>query len=190
MTKKLRTKYGENMVKIAAISVTIASLFAAISWITSGRAGGEASNNKTAALGIMILRLESSTEASTARVEQQTYLTQAALYWSYAERATDNENKAILENIANINYLLSVFKGQVAENAENRAESYYGAYEEAMNSAEAYGETADYRSTGALIFNMAAMVGSFGVLLKRKEILYVYLPTFALGAYYLIMSVF
>jgi len=138
----------------------------------------------------MMLRLESATEASTARVEQQTYLTQAAMYWAYAEKATDNENRAILENVGNLNYSMSVFKGQVAENAENRAQTYYGAYEEAIDSASSYGKVADYRSTGALIFNVGAMICGTAGLLKRKELLYIFIPIFAIGAGYLIMSLF
>jgi len=181
-------KYREEVINVAAILVTISSLFAAACWITSGKAGGTASDRKTAALGFMMLRLESSTEASTARIEQQTYLTQAGMYWAWAEKATDNENRAILENIGDSYYWLSVFKGQVAENAENKAQSYYSAYEETIVSAATFGKIADYRSTGALIFNISAIIASCGVLFKRKEILYVYFPFFALGGYYLIMS--
>jgi len=96
--------YEEKVISVAAILVTMASLFAAICGITSGTAGGEASDRKTAALGFMMLRLESSTEASTAWTEQQTYLTQAAMYYAYAQMATDNENKAILENLGNLSY--------------------------------------------------------------------------------------
>lgn len=183
-------KHEEKVISAAAILVTIASLFAAICWITSGKASGEASDRKTAALGFMMLRLESSTEASTARTEQQTYFTQAAMYYAYAQIATDNENKAILENLGNLSYSMSEFKRLVAENSENRAQSYYDAYEKAIDLATTSAKVADYRSTGALIFNISAIVASCGVLLKRKELLYVFLPIFAIGAYYLIISLF
>ncbi len=44
------------------------------------------------------------------------------------------------------------------------------------------------RPTEALIFNVSATLASLGVLLKRKEILYVYIPIFAIGLFYLIIS--
>lgn len=179
-----------NIASIAAILVTVASLFAAVSWISSGKAGSEASDHKTAALGFMMLRLEAETEASTARVEQQTYLTQAAMYYAYADAATDENTKRSLENLGEISYSLSVLKGSAAENAKNRAEEYCDAHEEALDAAKAFSNVADYRSTGALLFNMSAIVASCGVILKRKEILYVFIPIFALGMTYLLLSLF
>lgn len=179
----------KKVVNIAAILVTIASLMAAVCWITSGRAGGEASERKTAALGFMMLRLEAATEASTARVEQQTYLTQAAMYWAYAGAATDNETKSALENLGNTSYTMSTLKESAAENAENRAEKYYDAYEGAMGASTVFGRQADSRSTGALIFNISAIIASLAVLFRRKEILYVYLPIFMIGVIYFVLSV-
>ena len=44
------------------------------------------------------------------------------------------------------------------------------------------------RPTGALIFNVSATLASLGVLLKMKEILYIYIPIFAIGLFYLVMS--
>lgn len=179
-----------NITSIAAILVTVASLFAAVSWISSSKAGSDASDLKTAALGFMILRLESSTEASTARVQAQTYLTQAGMYFTEAD-ATDNENlKQYLDNLGYTSLLLSDFHLSVAENAENRAESYYDNYTGALSASNAFSKTEDYRSTGALLFNMSAIVASCGVILKRREILYVFIPIFVLGTSYLLLSLF
>gem|GEM_PF-1115481 len=190
--KKTRKRWIEipKYVSIAAILVTMAALFAAVCWISSSKAGGTASDRKTAALGFMMLRLESATEASTARVEQQTYFTQAAMYWAYAEAATDENTRSALENMGNTSYAMSLLKGSVAENAENRAQKYENAYYEALSSAETVGKVADYRSTGALIFNVATAIASCAILVKRKELLYVYIPLFAIGMYHLIMSLF
>lgn len=188
MVKKSKSELS--IANVAAILVTVASLFAAVSWISSGKAGGEASDLKTAALGFMMLRLEAATEASTARVEQQTYFTQALMYYAYAEAATDNNTKSSLENLGDTSYLQSIFKGEAAENAENRAQKYYDAYEETLDASNALDRTEDYRVTGALLFNMSAIVASCGVILKRRELLYVYAPIFALGLGYFALSLF
>ena len=183
-----KSKSESNIASIAAILVTVASLFAAVSWISSGKAGGEESDHKTAALGLMILRLESSTEASTARVQAQTYLTQAGMYYAYAEKEDNEDVKRYLENLGDTSLVMSNFYIVVAENAENRAQSYYDDYVGALDAAEVFGRNADYRSTGALLFNMSAIVASCGVILKRREILFVFVPIFAFGMGYLILS--
>ena len=59
----------EKIVNAAAVLAVVASLLAAVCWITSGKAGGAADDEKMGAISAMILRLESSTEASTARVQ-------------------------------------------------------------------------------------------------------------------------
>ncbi len=192
MVKKTRRKWIEipEYVSIAAILVTTAVMFAAVCWITSGKAGGTASDRKTAALGFMMLRLEAATEASTARVSQQTYFTEALMYYAYAEKASDNENRAILENMGYRSWSMAELQKGVADNAENRAQKYENAYYEALSSAAAISKVADYRSTGALIFNVSSAIASCAVLVKRKELLYVFVPIFAIGTYYLIMSLF
>ncbi len=187
MAKK-RMRKLDKVVNIAAILVTIASLFAAVCWISSGKAGSEASDRRTASLGFMMLRLESSTEASTAQVQAQSYLTQAGMYFAYADKENNDETRSYLENLGYQSIDMSNFYLSKAENAENRAQSYYEAYEQTLGSSTAFGRMSDFRSTGALIFNMSAIVASCGVLFKRKEILYVFLPTFAVGLIYLIMS--
>jgi len=185
-----RSKGKLSITSIAAILATLASFFAAVSWISSGKAGGGATDRKTAALGFMILRLESSTDASTARVQAQTYLTQAGMYYAYADRENDENVKHYLENLGDTSLAMSNFYLGVAENAENKAQSYYDDYEGALEAAAALSESSGYRSTGALIFNMSAIVASCGVILKRMEILYVYIPIFAFGIYHLALSLF
>ena len=181
-------KYREEVINVAAILATVAALFAAVCWITSGKAGGTASDQKTEALGFMILRLESSTEASTARVQAQTYLTQAGMYYAYADKENNENVRLYLENLGNTSIAMSNFFIDVAENAENKAQLYYDAYEKSFSAAKTPAAAADYRSTGALIFNVSSAVASCAVLVKRKEFLYLYLPMFAIGAYHFTMS--
>ncbi len=190
--KKIRKKWIKipEYVSIAAILVTISVMFTAVCWISSSKAGGTASDRKTLALGYMIMRLESSTEASTARVQAQTYLTQAGMYYAYADKENDENVKRYLENLGDTSIMMSNFYITVAENAENKAQSYYDAYEETIAAVKIPSTVADYRSTGALLFNVSSAVASCAVLVKRKELLYVYLPIFAIGMYYLIMSLF
>ncbi len=188
MMKRLKIS-AKNVVNVAAVLVTIASLSAAACWITSGRAGSEADDRKTAALGFMMLRLEAATEASTARVEQQTYFTQAAMYYAYADAATDENVRNYLISLGDNSYEFSENKGAAAENAENRAQTYYDAYEKAIESATMYGRAAGDKSTGALVFNISAIVASVAVIFRRKEILYVYAPIFAIGVFYFIVSI-
>lgn len=187
MAKKSNSE-SSKLINIAAVLVVIASMFAAVCWITSGKAGGAASDQKTAALGFMMLRLESSTEASTSRVQAQSYLTQAGMYFAYADKENNEETKSYLENLGYQSIDISNYYLLVAENAENRANSYYSEYEGALVTAATLGTVSDYRSTGALVFNVSATLASFGVLLKRKEIFLVYFPTAGIGFIYLIMS--
>jgi hypothetical protein len=190
MVKKTRKRWIEipEYVSIAAILVTIAVMFAAVCWITSGKAGGTASDRKTAALGFMMLRLEAATEASSYRTQAQMNYTLADICFARAE-ATDNENlKSYLDNLGYGYITMTNFYLVQAENAENRAQTYLNGYNEALAAASAISKVADYRSTGALIFNVSAAIASCAVLVKRRELLYVYLPIFAIGAYHLIMS--
>lgn len=187
MVKKAKRR-NMGIISIAAILVTLSSLLAAVCWITSGKAGGEASDRKTAALGFMMLRLESSTEASTAQVQAQSYLTQAGMYFAYADKENNEETRSYLENLGYQSIDMSNYYLSAAENAENRANSYYDNYEGALASAAVWGRVADYRSTGALIFNVSTTMASFGILLKRREIFYMYVPIFAIGLFYLMMS--
>jgi hypothetical protein len=188
MAKKSREKSLEKIVNAAAVLAVVGSLFAATCWITAGKAGGLADDGKTKALSSMILRLESSTEASNERVQAQTYLTQAGMYFAYAEKENNENTKETLENLGYISIAMSNFHSSAAENAENRAQSYYGAFEDNLISAAKFDEIAGNRSTGALVFNVAAMLAEVAVLIKRREILFVCLPVFAIGAYYLMIS--
>ena len=185
---KNQKKYAEKIVNTAAILAVISSLFAAVSLINSSKAGGAADDGKMTALSTMILRLESITEASTARVEAQTYLTQAGMYYAYADKENNENIKRYLENLGNTSLSMSSFYMSVAENAENKAQTYYDSYENSLTRAADLGKSAGNGSTGALVFNVAAMLANCVVLVKRKELLYVFLPIFAIGAYYLAIS--
>ena len=123
--KKLRKI---DVINIAAILVTISSLCASVSWISSSKAGGEANDQKTAALGYMILRLESSTQASTELVQAQTYLTQAGMYFAEADAEIDADLKSYLNDLGNQSIEMSNFHTSVSEEAEIRANNYFNNY--------------------------------------------------------------
>lgn len=186
---KFKLKIVE-IASLAAILVTIASLFASVCWISSSKAGGEADDMKTAALGYMLLRLESATQASTALVQAQTYLTQAAMYYAESDSQDDPELKSYLNSLGNQSLEMSSYHSSIAENSEIRAQSYYANYSETLDLASEFSKVADYRSTGALIFTMSAIVASSCGLFKRKELLYVYFPLFILALSHLIISLF
>ena len=187
--KKLKFKIIE-IASLAAILVTIASLFASVCWISSSKAGGEADDMKTAALGFMLLRLESSTQSSTALVEAQTYLTQAAMYYAESDSQDDPELKYYLNSLGNQSIEMSNYHSSIADNSEIRAQAYYTNYSKTLELASEYSNVGDYRSTGALIFTMSAIVASSCGLFKRKELLYVYFPLFILALSYLVISLF
>ncbi|MEM2878043.1 MAG: hypothetical protein QXG10_00595 [Candidatus Hadarchaeales archaeon] len=178
-----------DITNVAAILVTIASLFAAISWITSGGAGSEASSSRMSALGFMMLRLECTTEASNSRVQAQSYLTQAGMYLAYSEKEDNLEVKGYLENLWYQSVQLSNFYIEKAENAEARGEEYYGAYENAISRSLHFSSMSEERSTAALLFNVSAIIASCAVLFRKRFLIYMYLPFFAVGAYYLLISV-
>jgi len=138
----------------------------------------------------MILRLESSTEASTALVQAQSYLTQAGMYFAEADSAHDEQLKTYLDSLGFQSLNMSDFYSTVAEESEIRAESYYSNYTQTLNRSSAFDEKADNRSTAALIFNVSAIVASACVLFKRRELFYVYIPVFILGLYYTMISMF
>jgi hypothetical protein len=185
--KRLLLRLGE-VTNIAAILVTIASLFASVCWITSGRAGGASGDLKTAALGFMILRLEAATAASSALVQAQSYLTQASMYYARADAADDEELKSYLNQLGDQSLEMPNFQASLAKEEEAKAQSYYDKYAEALESAARWARVADRRSTGALIFNVSAILASCAVLFKRRGLLYAFIPVFLLGCSYLVSS--
>jgi len=75
-------RFDEKRKDVTAVLVAIATLFASLLWISSGQAATDTSDLRTAALGIMMLRLEAGTEASNA-------LVQAQMYYAEYEEALD-----------------------------------------------------------------------------------------------------
>ena len=177
-----------DIINIAAIFVTISSLCASVSWISSSKAGGQANDLKTAALSFMILRLESSTQASTELVQAQSYLTQAGMYYAETDSVDDNDLKSYLTDLGNQSINMSNFHSSVSQDAENRAENYYTNFSETLEKATRFGGIADLRSTGALIFTISAIIASTVGLFKRKEIMYVYFPIFIVAVSHLVVS--
>lgn len=172
----------------AALLVTLSTVFASMSWISAGKAGGQANDRKTAALGIMILRLEALTEASNALVQSQTYLTQAAMFYAQAEAADDPELKRVLEGMGDQSLAISQARTKDAAEWKERSETYYTGYERALDLAQRYGRVSDRRSTAALIFNVSAAVASLTVIFKRWKLLLLYAPVFSVGFSYFISS--
>jgi len=184
-----KTKFNKiDLINVAAIFVTISSLCASVSWISSSKAGGEANDLKTAALGYMILRLESSTQASTELVQAQTYLTQAGMYFAEADAEDNSELKSYLNDLGNQSIEMSNYHTTVSVNLENRAQNYYSNYSQTLDKATQFGNVASLRSTGALIFTISAIVASIVGIFKRKEIMYVYFPIFIIAASHLAIS--
>jgi hypothetical protein len=185
--KHFKVKMSE-LVNIAAILVTIASLLASVCWISAGKAGSQSDDQKTSALGFMMLRLEAETETSTSLVQAQSYLTQAGMYYAEADSTDDKVLKSYLNSIGNDSIEFANLYKSSASNSSNRSKQYINKYNKTIALATTSGKLADYRSTGALIFNVSAIIASGTVLFKRKELLYVYILLFILGLYYLILS--
>ena len=186
-----RVRIGfSDVTSVAAILVAVATLFASLSWISSGRSAGQSGDLKTAALGFMMLRLEAATEASNALVQAQSYLTQAGMYYAQSDSTDDEELKSYLGNLGDQSLELSEFQTTVAREAEARAQSYYGEYESALAQAGLSGRIADLRSTAALILNVSATVASMVVLLKKRSLLLLFAPVFCVGIGYLLASLF
>ena len=185
--KQFKVKISE-LVNIAAILVTIASLLASVCWISAGKAGSQSDDQKTAALGFMMLRLETQTEASTSWVQAQSFLTQAGMYYAEADSTDDKVLKSYLNSIGNDSIELANFYMISANISENKSEQFIDKYNKTLALATTSGKLADYRSTGALVFNVSAIIASGTVLFKRKEFLYVYIPIFMIGLYYSMIS--
>jgi hypothetical protein len=173
---------------VAALLVTLATLVAAVAWISSGRARGTVEDLRTAALGFMILRLEAATETSTALVQAQTYLTQAGMYYAEAESIDDEQVAAYLTGLGDQSLELSNFHADRAQQAEQKTQVYFGQYEAALDRSAAFARDSDYRSTAALILNVSAAVASASILIKKRALLIVFAPIFLLGLAYLLAS--
>ncbi|MEW5826634.1 MAG: hypothetical protein AB1778_07360 [Candidatus Bipolaricaulota bacterium] len=175
---------------LAALLVTLASLCAALAWISAGKAGGRADDLKTAALGFVILRLEAATEASNALVQAQSYLTQAGMYYAEADAATDATLAAYLSGLGDQSLDMSTFQSDLAAAAQARSATDYAKYEEALAKSARHGAVSDRRSTAALILNVSTAIASAAVLLKRRVLLAAFAPVFLFGIYWLASSLF
>ncbi len=185
----IRSRIGE-VASQAALLVMLATVLASLSWISSGKAGGQADDLKAAALGFMILRLEAATEASTALVQAQTYLTQAGMYYAWADSETQEESKAYLNGLGDQSMEMSTFHTTTAQEAGKRADLYFEKYDQALAASSRFGRTADLRSTAALLLNVSAGVASGMVLFKKRFLFVVFAPVFFLGASLLVVSLF
>jgi len=189
--RQLNIRFGlGNIADVAAILVTIATVFASLSWISSGKAGGQAGDLKTAALGFMMLRLEAATQASNALVQAQSYLTQAGMYYAEADTTNNEELKTYLNGLGDQSMELSNFQTSVTKEAEQKSQGYFDKYTEVLETSAQFGRIADYRSTAALILNVSAAAASGVVLFKKRFLLYVFAPVFLLGISYLVASLF
>jgi hypothetical protein len=185
--RMLRSVKTENL---AALLVTLASLCAAVAWISAGKAGGRANDLKTAALGFVILRLEAATEASNALVQAQTYLTQAGMYYAEATAATDDVLAEYLDGLGDQSLDMSAFQSDLASSAQARADVDYAKYEEALAQSARHGAVSDRRSTAALILNVSVALASATVLLRRRVLLLAFAPVFLVGVLWLVQSLF
>jgi hypothetical protein len=184
-----RLRRGD-VTSVAAVLVTMATLFASLSWILSGSAVGKAGDLKTAALGFMMLRLEAATEASNSLVQAQTYLTQAAMYYAQADAAEDEAVRPTIEGLGDQSIEMSNSQASLAQEAGARSDAYYEAYADALARGSSLGEIASRRSTAALILNVSASLASFAVLFKRRGVLVLFAPVFLIGLSYFAASWF
>jgi len=190
MVKAKGARWTGVVTNLTIVFISLSSLFATVSWIGSSKASGPAGDYRTEALSITIFWLGSSTEASTALLRAETYWTQAMVYYEYAGKENDENIKRYLENIVDTLLEKSNFYISVAENADNKAQAYSENFSDRLDTAKNLGNVADHRSTAALIFTAAAIVGSSGTLLKRREVIFLAIPIFVIAWYFLISSFF
>ena len=187
--REYKPRFTYDVAKFAAVLVSVASIFATISWVMSGMAASKADEKQWAAIGFMVLRLEATNTASNKLLEAHTYTTQAAVYFTQAD--AENESSELAEYLDNLGYLemamANLSLGE-AENAQENAQAYYESYSTALDMSKTVSGTADKRSTSALLFALSALIGSSCVLLKRKEILYLGFPVLLVAMFYLISS--
>jgi len=183
----MKLRLGD-VANVAAVLVTVATLFASLSWISAGKAGGQSGDLKTAALGFMIMRLEAETLASNALVQAQTYLTQAGMYYAEADAADNEELKGYLTDLGDQSIEISQFQSSLAEEQRAKAQTYIDSYDDALGRSSRSGRVSDYRSTAALILNVSASVASGAVLFKRRALLLVFAPVFCVGLSYFVAS--
>ncbi len=172
----------------AALLVTLATALASLSWISAGRAGGQAGDLKTAALGFMILRLEAATEASNELLQAQSYLTQAGMYYAQADAAEDVDLQGQLAGLGDQSIEMSDYHAAAAKDSNVSADKYYTSYEYALDRSAVIGGKSDNRSTAALIFNVSAAAASLVVIFKRRWLLGVCVPVFLVGMSYFAIS--
>jgi hypothetical protein len=159
--------------------VSIASIFATISWISSGRASSEASDYETSSLGFMMVRLESEFEYYSLCSQVETNLVQARV--ALIENYPEGEWEYYIGRAENLQL--------EAMNAYQRAQSYAENVDTLLDNASELSGMADSRSTAAITFSISAIVGSCGVLIKRKELFYISIIIFAIAACFLLSSV-
>jgi len=172
----------------AAILVSIASIFATVSWVMSGMAGNQTDKYQTSALSYTVARLESSTEAYTKTSEASTLATQAEIMLLIASETEDENLASYLENRWAVLMNMVDFNLEQAKNKENEVLMYADKVSDCLSIAEEFSDKEDNRSTAALLFALTALVSSSAILVKRKELLYVDAPILAIAAYYLAAS--
>jgi hypothetical protein len=182
-------RFTYDIAKIAAVLVSIASVLATICWVSSSMAGGETEDYRSATLANMILKLDATTMVYVSTLEANTYLVLADMYSQRALAENENaELKSYYENMEFLYYSQAIYSAEVADNMRGNMEKYDNQLELLTGKVSASSNVSDNRATAALIFAISSLISSSVIILKRREILYLIIPTWLVAFYFLLVS--
>jgi hypothetical protein len=171
------------------VLVSIASVLATICWVSSSMAGGETEDYRSATLANMILKLDATTMVYVSTLEANTYLVLADMYSQRALAENENaELKSYYENMEFLYYSQAIYSAEVADNMRGNMEKYDNQLELLTGKVSASSNVSDNRATAALIFAISSLISSSVIILKRREILYLIIPTWLVAFYFLMVS--
>jgi len=186
---KPRLRFTYDVAKLAAVMVSIASVFATICWVLSSMASGKTEDYRSATLANMILKLDATTLVYTSTVEAETYIVLSGMYSQQALAENENDElRSYYEYMQNLYLSMAVYKTQVAENMRTNAEKYDNQLGLLADKMSASSKISEKRATAALIFAVSSLISSSVILLKRKEILYLVVPTWLVAFYLFLVS--
>ncbi len=182
-------RFTYDIAKIAAVLVSIASVLATICWVSSSMSGGKTEQYRSATLANMILRLDATTLVYTETVKANTYLVLSDMYYQRAQAENENlDLKSYYENMEIIYMSMATYSAEVADNMRGNIEKYDNQLESLTDKVLASSGVSDNRATAALIFAISSLISSSVIILKRREILYLIIPTWLVAFYFLIVS--
>jgi len=182
-------RFTYDIAKIAAVLVSIASVLATICWVSSSMSSGKTEQYRSATLANMILRLDATTLVYTETVKANTYLVLSDMYYQRAQAENENlDLKSYYENMEIIYMSMATYSTEVADNMRGNIEKYDNQLESLTDKVLASSGVSDNRATAALIFAISSLISSSVIILKRREILYLIIPTWLVAFYFLMAS--